>query len=277
MNFKNLRCLTSIFVSRTVSLPIIFDALLFSIRRSIDQVTRLSAVHSIMKMDFPRFSCEEFNIIAAVGCCCRVSLTVREIEIDEERPRYMYIRTHIFIYICMYVYTYIYIYRHIYIHRHICARERKREIGGGGLVVVEEGIAREGCDYNISPRYCYRSRRSEGICYVHCFSFAPSSKRRSRGPGVPFTVLKGIRAHRLYLFSTLSLFPSLSFPFSSCPFPFSGCPLSASPLPPPREFPSRQHFPGLFYMTISTPKKKGSRYIRYRGERGRENGMRGVC
>ena len=31
-------------------------------------------------------------------------------------------------------------------------------------------------------RYRYRSRLSKGICYVHCFSFAPSSKRRSRGP-----------------------------------------------------------------------------------------------
>lgn len=30
--------------------------------------------------------------------------------------------------------------------------------------------------------YWYRSRLSKGICYLHCFSFAPSSKRRPRGP-----------------------------------------------------------------------------------------------
>lgn len=129
-------------------------------------------------------------------------------------------------------------------YMYVCMREREseRERDGGDLRhrEMEEGIGREGCDYNISPRYCYRSRRSEGICYVHCFSFAPSSKRRSRGPGVPFTVLKGIRAHHLYLFSTLSFFPSLVpfFFFLSLFWMFSFC--------LPREFPSRPHSPAFF-------------------------------
>ena len=143
---------------------------------------------------------------------------------------------------------------HTYMYVYMCVREREGEREGEREELsrcreVKKEIAREGCDYNISPRYCYRSRRSEGICYVHCFSFAPSSKRRSRGPGVPFTVLKGIRAHHLYLFSTLSLFPSL-VPFFfhlSLFWVFSFC-------IPGNFFLAR--IPGLFYVTISTPKKK---------------------
>lgn len=148
------------------------------------------------------------------------------------------------------IYIYIYLYTYVYVRMY--ARERESERDGGDLRhrEMEEGIGREGCDYNISPRYCYRSRRSEGICYVHCFSFAPSSKRRSRGPGVPFTVLKGIRAHHLYLFSTLSFFP-ISRPLFLLPFPF----LDVLFLPPPG-ISFSPTFAGLFYMTISTPKKR---------------------
>lgn len=110
---------------------------------------------------------------------------------------------------------------HVYVR--VCRKERERE--GGRRQIhreVEERIARGMRLYSISPRYCYRSCRSEGICYVHCFSFAPSSKRRSRGPGIPFTGAKVSAAH--HLFST-PVFCSFSFPLPSflpsASFPFS--------------------------------------------------------
>lgn len=167
---------------------------------------------------------------------------------EEERDGdiYMYIRMYIYICICK------------------CERETASDRGDLWYREVKEGIAREGCDYNISPRYCYRSRRSEGICYVHCFSFAPSSKRRSRGPSVPFTLLKGIRAHHLYLFSTLSLFSSL-VPF----FFLLSLFLAVLFLCPPGNF-LLARIPGLFHATISTPKKRLTLHSKEREREGNE-------
>lgn len=65
-------------------------------------------------------------------------------------------------------------------------------------------------------RYCYWSRLSKGICYVYCFSFAPSSKRRSRGP--TSLLHSALRYPRLV---NRSLFPRFFPAFSGARF-FNG-------------------------------------------------------
>lgn len=65
-------------------------------------------------------------------------------------------------------------------------------------------------------RYCYWSSLSKGICYVYCFSFAPSSKRRSRGP--TSLLHSALRYPRLV---NRSLFPRFFPAFSGARF-FNG-------------------------------------------------------
>lgn len=78
--------------------------------------------------------------------------------------------------------------------------------------------------YRVS-RYCYWSRLSKGICYVYCFSFAPSSKRRSRGP---ISLLhSALRYPRLV---DRSLFPRFFPAFSGARFFFNGCATWSSPV-----------------------------------------------
>jgi len=81
----------------------------------------------------------------------------------------MDIYIYIHIYICI-IHTYMYVY--------MCVREREGEREElSRCREVKKEIAREGCDYNISPRYCYRSRRSDVFVTFIVFP----SHRRAKG------------------------------------------------------------------------------------------------